>query len=271
MKRTKIAGSIGGVLILLLIAFPFYWILMSSFKTSKQILIPDFFPSVFTFEHYRELLSITPYTRNLLNSMVVALGTVLISVLMVILASYAIYRMKFFGRVFISRLILLTYVFPGILLLVPVYQLMSWLHLTNSLWGLIVIDVTFAAPFAVWLMRGFFDTVPSALEEAAAIDGAGPLRILTRIILPLVGPGVATIAIYSFIISWTEFSFASVLISGDTYRTLPVGLHAIMGQYTVRWGWTTAGAVLTLLPVVVFFAFVGKFFVSGLTAGAVKQ
>jgi multiple sugar transport system permease protein len=271
MKRTKLAGFAGGTLIFLLIAFPFYWVVISSFKTSRRILIPDLFPSVFTLEHYGELLSVTSYAQNLVNSVLVAFGTVLISTVIVILASYAIYRMEFFGRIFISRLILLTYVFPGILLLVPVYQVMSALHLTNSLWGLIIINVTFAAPFAVWLMRGFFDTVPGALEESAAIDGAGPMRILMRIILPLIGPGIATVAIYSFIISWTEFSFASVLISDNAFRTLPVGLHAIMGQYTVRWGWTTAGAVLTLLPVVVFFAFVGRFFVRGLTAGAVKQ
>lgn len=131
-------------------------------------------------------------------------------------------------------------------------------------------NVTFSAPFAVWLMRGFFDAIPVGLDEAASIDGAGRMRTLMQIILPLIMPGIATIMIYAFITSWTEFAYASVLISSDQLRTLPVGLKAIMGQYTVRWGWTTAGAVLTLLPVVVFFAFVGKFFVRGLTTGAVK-
>ena len=253
-----------------LIVFPFYWIIMSSFKPADQILKPDLFPKSFTLEHYRQLLEQTSYATNLTNSIIVSLGTMVVSLLIVIPAGFAIYRMKFAGRQFVNRLILATYVFPGILLLVPVYQLFSGLQLVDSLLGLIVINVTFAAPFSVWLMQGFFDSVPLALDEAAAIDGAGRMRTLVTIVLPLIGPGIATISIYAFISAWTEFAFSSVLISSDELRTLPIGLNAIMGQYTVRWGWTTAGAVLTLLPVVVFFAFVGKYFVKGLTAGAVK-
>jgi multiple sugar transport system permease protein len=253
-----------------LIVFPFYWVTISSFKPADQIMKPDLFPTSFTLEHYKQLFTLTSYKTNLVNSVVVSIATMVCAVAIVIPASFAIYRMKFKGRNFFFRLILATYIFPGILLLVPVYQLMSSVHLVDTLWSLIIINVTFAAPFSVWLMQGFFDSVPTTLDEAASIDGASSMRILLRIILPLIGPGIATIAIYSFITSWTEFSFASVLISSEELRTLPVGLKAIMGQYTVRWGWSTAGAVLTLLPVVVFFAFVGNFFVKGLTAGAVK-
>jgi len=259
-----------GVPLTILIVFPFYWIIMSSFKPADQILKPDLFPRSFTLQHYRELLDQTSYLTNLSNSVLVSIGTMIVSVLIVIPASFALYRMRFRGRKFVSRLILATYVFPGILLLVPVYQLMAELRLVDSLLGLIVINVTFAAPFSVWLMQGFFDTVPIALDEAASIDGAGRMRTLLQIVLPLIGPGIATISIYAFIMAWTEFAFSSVLISSEELRTLPIGLNAIMGQYTVRWGWTTAGAVLTLLPVVIFFAFVGKYFVKGLTAGAVK-
>ncbi|MBB6729609.1 ABC transporter permease subunit [Cohnella zeiphila] len=266
----KAGRWIVGILLFLLIVFPFYWVISSSFKPADQILKPGFFPTSFTLDHYKQLIEQTAYKRNLLNSILVAAATLVCSVAVVIPASFAIYRMKFVGRNLVFRLILATYIFPGILLLVPVYQLMSSLHLVDTLWALIIINVTFAAPFSIWLMQGFFDSVPKALDEAAAIDGAGPMRTLGSVILPLIGPGIATIAIYGFITSWTEYSFASVLITSDELRTLPVGLKAIMGQYTVRWGWTTAGAVLTLLPVVVFFAFVGKFFVRGLTAGAVK-
>ncbi|WP_211093662.1 carbohydrate ABC transporter permease [Cohnella fermenti] len=258
------------IVLLLLIVFPFYWVISSSFKPTNQILKPEFFPHSFTLEHYRQLFAQTAYKHNLLNSVLVAAATLAFSVAVVIPASFAIYRMKFLGRSLVFRLILATYIFPGILLLVPVYQMMSTLHLVDSLWSLIIINVTFAAPFSIWLMQGFFDSVPKALDEAAALDGAGPMRTLTTVILPLIRPGIATIAIYGFITSWTEYSFASVLITSDALRTLPVGLKAIMGQYTVRWGWTTAGAVLTLLPVVLFFALFGKFFVRGLTAGAVK-
>jgi multiple sugar transport system permease protein len=270
VKSVRFVKIITAALLLLIIVFPFYWVIISSFKTADQILKPDLFPSVFTLENYKQLLSVTSYKTNLLNSVLVSVGTMFFSVLIVIPASFAIYRMKFIGRNFFFRLILATYIFPGILLLVPIYHVMSDIHLVNSLWGLIIINVTFTAPFSVWLLQGFFDSVPDALDEAAAIDGAGKMRILLQIILPLIGPGIATISIYAFITSWTEFAFASVLISSEKLRTLPVGLNAIMGQYTVRWGWTTAGAVLTLMPVIVFFAFVGKFFVRGLTAGAVK-
>jgi len=270
VSGVKAIRNLVGTLLTILIVFPFYWVIVSSFKPADQILQPDLFPRAFTLEHYRELLNQTSYLTNLSNSIIVSIGSMIIAVAIVVPAGYAIYRMQFKGRNFVNRLILATYVFPGILLLVPVYQMMSNLHLVDSLLGLVVINVTFAAPFSVWLMQGFFDSVPLALDEAAAIDGAGRIRTMLSVVLPLIGPGIATISIYAFITSWTEFAFSSVLISSDKLRTLPIGLNAIMGQYTVRWGWTTAGAVLTLLPVVIFFAFVGKYFVKGLTAGAVK-
>lgn len=266
----KVFRYIVGIFLTFLIVFPFYWVIISSFKPADQILSPDIFPKSFTLVHYKELIEQTSYLTNLSNSVIVSIGTMIISVLIVIPASFALYRMKFAGRKLVSRLILATYVFPGVLLLVPVYQMMAELSLVNSLFGLMVINVTFAAPFSVWLMQGFFDVVPLSLDEAASIDGAGRMRTLLQIVLPLIGPGIATISIYAFIMAWTEFAFSSVLISSEELRTLPIGLNAIMGQYTVRWGWTTAGAVLAILPVVVFFAFVGKYFVKGLTAGAVK-
>ncbi|WP_053218166.1 carbohydrate ABC transporter permease [Virgibacillus senegalensis] len=256
--------------LIFLIAFPFYWVTISSFKLPNQILIPDLWPKGWTLQHYQELLVDTPYLNNLTNSLIVSFGTMVITIFLVVPASYAIYRMQFKGRNFFYYLILATFIFPTMLLLVPVYQLMSNINLIDNLWSLIIINVTFAAPFATWLMSGFFKGIPPSLDESAAIDGAGQLRILFQIILPLIAPGLATIAVYSFVVSWTEFAFASVLISSEENQVLTVGLNQIMGQYTVRWGSITAGAVLTLLPVLVFFAFVGKYFVKGLTEGSVK-
>ncbi|SDO05097.1 carbohydrate ABC transporter permease [Alkalicoccus daliensis] len=259
-----------GTFLIILIAFPFYWVLISSFKPSDQILSPDLWPETFTLVHYVELLEQTPYLTNLFNSVFVAGMTMVFTVLIVIPAAYGIFRFQFIGRNFLFRLILASYIFPGVLLLVPVYQLMSDLGLVNSLWSLVIINVTFAAPFAVWLMRGFFDAIPTELDEAASIDGAGPMKTLFLIIIPLIKPGIATIAIYAFVLAWTEFTFASILITEDSQRVLTTGMNAIMGQYTVRWGWTTAGAVLTVIPVLIFFAFVGRYFVRGLASGAVK-
>jgi len=266
----KIIKWIFGILLVFLIAFPFYWVIISSFKLPDQILQPDLWPKGWTLQHYKEVLFDTPYLTNLQNSLIVSFGTMFLTVLIVIPASYAIYRMDFKGRNFFYNLILATYIFPTMLLLVPVYQLMTNIGLVDTLWSLIIMNVTFAAPFATWLMSGFFKSVPRSLDESASIDGAGTMKILFSIILPLIAPGIATIAIYSFVISWTEFTFASILVTSDQFKVLPIGLNQIMGQYTVRWGWTTAGGVLTLLPVLIFFAFVGKYFVKGLTEGSVK-
>jgi multiple sugar transport system permease protein len=266
----KLVKWIIGIFLVFLIVFPFYWITISSFKLPDQILQPDLWPKAWTLQHYKELLNDTPYLQTLYNSLFVSFGTMIVTVLIVVPASYAIYRMEFKGREFFYRLILATYIFPAMLLLVPVYQLMSKFQLVDTLWSLIIMNVTFAAPFATWLMSGFFKAIPKSLDESAAIDGAGTMRILFQIILPLIAPGLATIAVYAFVVSWTEFTFASILITSDEFKVLPIGLNQIMGQYTVRWGWTTAGAVLTLLPVLVFFTIVGRYFVKGLTEGSIK-
>ena len=148
--------------------------------------------------------------------------------------------------------------------------MLSQLGLIDRLLALIIINVTFTAPFAVWMLRAFFTTIPLELEEAAALDGANRLQALTYIMLPLSAPGVASVAIFAFITSWTEYMFASVLILSDANRTVPVGLAGIIGQYQVDWGLLLAGATVTMLPVLILFSLVGRSFVEGLTAGAVK-
>ncbi|MEK4803210.1 carbohydrate ABC transporter permease [Oceanobacillus sp. FSL K6-0118] len=257
-------------LLVLFIAFPFYWVIISSFKTPDQILQPDLWPKEWTLENYQMLLTETPYLNNLKNSIIVSFGTMIITTIIVVPASYAFYRLNFKGKQFFYYLILATFIFPTMLLLVPVYQLMNSVNLIDNIWSLIIINVTFAAPFATWLMSGFFKDIPESLDESAAIDGAGKIRILFQIILPLIVPGLTTIAVYAFVVSWTEFAFSSVLISSEANQVLTIGMNQIMGQYTIRWGWTTAGAVLTLLPVLIFFAFVGRYFIKGLTEGSVK-
>ncbi|MEA4998974.1 MAG: carbohydrate ABC transporter permease [Candidatus Limiplasma sp.] len=259
-----------GLLIGILIAFPFYWIIISSLKTGDTILQPDLWPRAWTLEHYKELITQTIYLSALGSSTVIAAGSMVITAVLVFFASYAIYRIEFRGKGFIQKLILVTYVFPGILLVVPVYSIMSGLRLIDTPYSLIIMNVTFAAPFCVWLMRGFFTSIPYTLDESASLDGAGRLRVLYSIILPLILPGIATVAIYSFILSWSEFTFSSILLTSDTHKTLPIALNAIMGQYTVRWGQMSASAVLTILPVLVLFAFIGRYFVCGLTEGAIK-
>jgi len=268
---TRIVKWIVAIILIFVIAFPIYWILISSFKPSDQILIPDLWPRSWTLRHYYELITQTGYLAALRASIILAVGTMVSVLVVVVSSSYAIYRMDFRGKELIQRVILVTYIFPGILLVVPIYNIMAYVGLVDSILAVAIVNVTFIAPFSVWLMRGFYKAIPETLDESSSLDGAGPLRILFFIIMPLLKPGIATVAIYSFIMSWTEFVFSSVLLMSEVNRTLPIVMQGIMGQYTVRWGHTSAGAVLMILPVVLLFAFVGKYFIKGLTEGAVKE
>lgn len=259
-------------LLVLLVLGPFYWIFSASIKAPQEIIarVPTLFPQSFTLQHYDKLLNSSAFPTYLVNSVLVSAGTMVITVVLATLAAYGLYRLRFPGRGVVFRIILVTYAFPGVLLLIPLYGMMSRLGLIDSILALIVINVTFAAPFAVWMLQAFFRTIPEELEEAAALDGASRIGIILRILLPLAAPGVASVAIFAFIMSWTEYMFASVLIISDANRTLPVGLAGIIGQYQIDWGLLLAGATLTTIPVLVLFAFVGRYFVEGLTAGAVK-
>jgi len=259
-------------ILMVLILAPFYWIFSSSIKVPQEIIArkPTLIPQSFTLQHYSKLFSDSPFPTYLGNSLIVAIGTMGITVVLSTLAAYGLYRMRFPGRKILFRVILITYAFPGVLLLVPLYQMMSALGLVDQLLALVIVDVTLASPFAVWMLQAFFRTIPQELEEAAALDGATRLGIIVRIMLPLAAPGVASIAIFAFITSWTEYIFASILIISEANRTVPVGLAGIIGQYQVDWGLLLAGATVTTLPVLVLFGLVGRHFVEGLTAGAVR-
>ncbi len=270
LNRLPLGAAI--IVLMLLVIAPFYWIFSSSIKAPQEIIAqtPTLLPQSFTLEHYDKLLGGSEFPTYLRNSVIIAIGTMLITVILSTLAAYGLYRLRFPGRKLLFRVILITYAFPGVLLLIPLYGMMTSLGLIDSLWALIIVDVTLAAPFAVWMLQAFFRTIPQELEEAAALDGATRLGIIVRILLPLAAPGVGAIAIFAFITSWTEYMFASVLIISDANRTLPVGLAGIIGQYQIDWGLLLAGATVTTLPVLILFSFVGRSFIEGLTAGAVK-
>lgn len=258
---------------LLLVFGPFYWILVSSLKPAAEVIQvpPTLVPREWSLEHYQKLFASTDYPRYVANSAWVALVSAAISVVLAFLAAYALFRLSFAGKQLWFRLILGVYVFPSILLIVPLYGLFADLRLLNSHWALIVVNVTFIVPFAVWLLRAFMESIPKELEEAAFLDGASWLVSMVRVTLPLAAPGLASAATYAFVYAWTEFPFASAFILQDVKRTLPVGLSAIIGQYQIDWGLLAAGAVVMIAPGVVFFALVGRFFVSGLTGGALKE
>lgn len=271
LRRNLLIG-IALLILLSLVVAPYYWIFTASVKAPQEIIAstPTLFPQSFTPEHYQKLFSGSDFLTYLKNSLFIALGTMIITVVLSTLAAYGLYRLRFPGRKLMFRVILITYAFPGVLLLIPLYDMMTSLGLIDTLAALIVVNVTLASPFAVWMLQAFFRTIPQELEEAAALDGASRLGIILKILLPLAAPGVAAIAIFAFITSWTEYMFASVLIISDANRTVPAGLAGIIGQYQVDWGLLMAGATVTTLPVLILFSLVGRHFVEGLTAGAVR-
>jgi multiple sugar transport system permease protein len=275
MRRTfgQSLSLYGGVLVLVLaIGLPFWWVLTGSIKLPKEIIqrVPTMVPHSFTLQHFEKLLQASDFPIYLFNSMVVALFSTAFTVLLALPAAYAFFRMEFPGRNALYKTILLAYAFPGVVVLIPLYGLFAKVGLIDSPVALVIVNVAFALPFSIWMMRSFLATVPREIEEAAVVDGAPTTTILVRILMPLIAPGIASVAIFAFISSWTEFLFASVLIVSDARRTIPVGFAGIIGQYQIDWGLLLAGATAAIIPVVALFALVGRWFVSGLTDGAVK-
>lgn len=259
-------------IILGIVVVPFLWILLASFRPNNELIQPGIgidFGSL-SLDNYRNLQQAAQYFTYLTNSALVSVFSSIISICLALLAAYSVYRTRYPGRRILYLALIITYVFPGVVLLIPLYQIMGQIGLINNLLSLVIVNVTFTAPFSVWLMRGFFASIPQGIEEAAAIDGASRLRILFSIILPLTAPGIAAAAIFSFVWSWTEYMFSSAFIVDEANKTLPVGLGAFIAQYNIDWGILTAAAVATALPVIIVFAFIGRYFIEGLTAGADK-
>jgi multiple sugar transport system permease protein len=259
-------------LLVVFVLGPLYWVTASAFKGRSEILrsSPSIVPQKPTLENFDQLLSSTDYTTYLTNSMVIALSTAAVTSVVAFAGAYGLYRLQVPYGNKIAGLVLLAYMIPGTLLLVPIYQIFARLGIVDTQLALVLVNVAFAAPFCTWLLRGFLQSIPRELDEAAAMDGCGPFRTMVSIVLPLMAPGVTTIAVYAFVYSWTEFVFSSQLVVSDNLKTLPIGLSAIMGQYTVNWGLLMAGTVFTMIPAIIPFLFVGKYFIGGLTAGAVK-
>jgi ABC-type glycerol-3-phosphate transport system permease component len=272
LRLNRLPALLAMIVLTILVLGPLYWVLSSAFKGRQEILqaVPTWFPQTFTLSNFEQLFLTTDYGVYLRNSIIVGVATTVVTLIVSLAAAYGLYRLQVPGSGKIAGIVLLSYMIPGTLLIVPLYKTLAGLGLIDSYAGLVLVNVAFTAPFCTWLLRGFIMSIPAELDEAAAIDGAGPLRTMVQVVLPLMLPGIATVAVYSFVYSWTEFVFASQFIVSDALKTLPIGLNAIVGQYTVNWGLVMAGTVSTLLPTVLLFLFVGRYFVGGLIAGATK-
>jgi multiple sugar transport system permease protein len=260
------------VTLLVLVLFPFYWMLITSFKTEDQMrsLISMFWPSPFVLENYQQLLGKTEFVHWYGNSVVVAVSSTFLATAVGTIGAYALARLRFLGRGFMASATLITYLVPPSILFIPLYAQIKNLGMANSLTGLIAAYPSFTVPFVTWLLMGYFESIPEELEEAAMIDGATRFGAFYRVVLPLAAPGVLAAALYAFTQAWNEFLYALVFITDARLRTLPVGLASFITGDVYGWGFLMSGAVLTTLPVIAAYIYLQKYMVEGLTAGSVK-
>jgi len=259
-------------LLLLFVLFPFYWMTVTSFKTEDQMrsLVSMFWPSPFVVENYTQLLTKTDFAIWYRNSAFVAVSSTFLATAVGTIGAYALARLRFLGRAFLSSATLITYLVPPSILFIPLYAQIRTMGLADSLAGLIAAYPSFTVPFVTWLLMGYFGSIPEELEEAAMIDGATRFGAFRRIILPLAAPGVLAASLFAFTQAWNEFLYALVFISDVKQRTLPVGLSTFITGDVYGWGYLMAGAVLTTLPVILVYTYLQRYMVEGLTAGSVK-
>ncbi len=258
--------------LVVIVALPFYWMVNTSLKSSAQIqsLEPYYYPSPATLDNYVELLRRTNFLWWLRNSVGVALGSALVTIVVSCLASYSLTRVHYRGRRVLATMVLIVYLVPPTLLFIPLYTILRALGLANTLWALLVAYPTFTVPFCTWLLMGFFRTIPPDLEDAAMVDGANRIQAFRRVILPLAAPGVLAAGLFAFTLAWNEFLYALVFVHDAELKTIPVGLNDLMFGDIYLWGQLMAASVLTTVPVIVLYTYLQRYMVEGLTAGAVK-
>lgn len=267
------AGHALGLGIFLVFAiFPLYWLVKISL-TPNNILYTEgitLWPSIVTWENYKFALLESRFPRFFLNSTVVSLTSAGIVTLVAAAGGYAFSRFRFPGKIAIMFIMLLTQMVPLVMLIAPIFRLMVPLGLTNNLLGLIIVYTAFNVPFATFLMQSFFDGIPRELEEAAMIDGCTRFEALRKIVFPLTLPGMGATLGFVFTAAWSELLFALMLINSDDKMTFPVGLLTFVGKFSVDFGQMMAAGVLALIPACLFFAFIQRYLIQGLTAGAIK-
>jgi multiple sugar transport system permease protein len=277
IRRYRWLGSVLPVSVfMLLIIFellPFFWVIVTAFKTELQITRFEsvLWPQPWSLEQFERLFG---PARNfviwLRNTVYISLITPAISTLVASLGAYALVRLRWRGANVISRTVLVAYLMPGIMMLVPIYQLFARLRLTNSLMSLVVSYPTFGLPFALWLMMGYYSSIPEELESAALIDGCNRFQTFFKVVLPLTKPALLAVALFGVTQAWSEFLFAYVMIHSESRMTIPVGLAQMIIGDVLPWGELCAAALIMAVPVLLLYSLGQKFMVAGLTAGAIK-
>ena len=275
MRKKYFASLISHIYLLLLCffaVFPLLWIIISSIKGKGELTgnPTAFLPKVVTLEYYRHVIFDLGFIVNIRNSVIISLATTGIAITISALAAYGIVR--FFPKIgtVLSKVLVTTYIFPPILLAIPYSIVMAKLGLTNTRIGLVLVYLSFSIPYAVWLLVGFFKTVPIGIEEAAKIDGANKIQVFMQVVIPLVAPGIVATAIYTFINVWNEFLYSLILINDTSKMTVAVALRSLNGSEILDWGDMMAASTLVVVPSIIFFCLIQNKIAGGLSVGAVK-
>lgn len=257
--------------------YPVLWVIKMALTPSQAFSMSlNPLPTSFSLRNFQDLISARDmaghwlFGHQLFNSAVVSIATTLLGITLSTTAAYAFSRFSFPGRKSGMNLFLVTQMFPGVVMAIPLYILLEKIHLLNSLSGMALVYSTTAVPFCVWMLKGYFDTIPKDLEEAAVMDGMGRFAIFRKIVLPLAKPAIVVTALFSFMTAWNEFILAATFLSEETAFTLPVALQRYVGDYSTQWGRFAAGAIIVSIPVMALFFALQRHLVGGLTAGGVK-
>lgn len=255
------------------VLIPVLWMISTSLKTEPETFAipPRWIPETVTLASYKAMWVDYPFLYYFRNSIIVTLTAVVISISISCLTGYGVTRFRFRGKESFLGFVLLTQMFPSVMLLVPYYKVLNTYGLSNTLIGLSLVYISFTVPFCSWMMVGYFKTIPLELDEAAIIDGCSRWQAFVKITLPVVIPGVASSAIYAFVTCWNEYMFANLLMADGKLKTVSVGIAELNGYYKIMWNDLMASSVVASIPLVIGFIFLQKYFIGGLTTGAVKS
>lgn len=269
----KLGWSLVAWALVLIVATPLLWMLATSFKPDNEVfaLPVTLLPEEWTLEYYALLLTETSFPRYFANSAMVATATTLVVIALATLGAYSLVRFRYRGREAIASAVLLSYLLPSVVLIVPLYLMMVRLGLANSLASLVIAYTSFALPYALWLLRSFMAAIPEDLESAAMIDGASRMQAFVDVTLPQALPGIVSTALFTFILAWNEYLFALVLVTADDVRPLTTGVMTMLvSGFNIEWSLLMAASVMMSVPLIVILAFLQSYLVRGFGAGAVK-
>jgi len=263
---------VGAVLLAIQAAFPFFWMLSTSFKPPAEVFAqpPSFIPEDPTWDNFHRLFTATAFLVYFKNSVIVSGLAVLLTMVVSAAGAYSLTRFNYLGREKIAGLILCTYMFAPIMVVIPFFILVKKAGVENTHFALVLAFTSFCLPFTLWLMRAFFATIPLELEEAALVDGAGRVRAVIHVVLPLALPGVIATSIFTFILAWNDYIFTRILITSDELKTLPVGVQDLFHSALIDWGLIMAAGMMITIPALVFFLAVQRYLIRGWGAGGVK-